>query len=517
MSLPTPVSDYLLSLLAEKQAPLTAEVDLNWRLTALHGDTDGTGLPDLTPGSDLRNALPFLHGQDAGESFVLPMIELPERGVFNVHGVAAGTRVYILFLPADEERRMRRDLQQKANEVRLLNHRQKRLVEQLTATKSDLEAREHALVRANDIKARFIAGMSHEFRTPLTSILGYAELIEESTAQGGADHVVDGQIRSVSRAARHLLSMVDNILDQARLEDGEVVLTPQATPLRELVDDLTAILAPLAAARFLGFAAFVDANVPESVLTDSVRVRQILLNLLGNAIKFTEQGQVRLEMSWDDGVLTCAVSDTGPGIAPSQQTRIFDAFARGEGSENVRGVGLGLNITQRLCALLGGNVSVQSALGEGSTFTVRLPMPAVELGARSAEERRHVATSRGGAHILVAEDDPDIIELVQIILGRADYQVTVAMNGQDAVEQAIATPPDLVLMDVNMPLMNGLEAASAMRKAGLSCPIIALSASLGLADRDDAMLAGYDAYLLKPISQADLLAAIAGHLESAVT
>ncbi|MEO1575473.1 MAG: ATP-binding protein, partial [Pseudomonadota bacterium] len=357
MSLPAPVQDYLMSLLAQRQAPLTAEVDSEWRLLSLHGDEQLLG--ELTIGSDLRDALPFLHGQDAFDCFVLPMMNLDAERVFNIHGVPGDDRAYVLFLPADEEHNARRDLQQKANEVRLLNHRQKRLVEQLSVAKAALEARERDLVRANDIKARFIAGISHEFRTPLTAILGYAELIEEGTSAASETSEVDAHIRSVSRAARHLLSMVDNILDQARLEDGQVVLNPQPIVLRDLVDDLTATLAPLAAARFLGFAAFVDPAVPTTVRTDGTRIRQILLNLLGNAIKFTEEGDVRLDIGWDDGTLTCTVTDTGPGIAEEDQQSIFDAFSRGRGSDQVRGVGLGLNITQRLCGLLGGRVELE--------------------------------------------------------------------------------------------------------------------------------------------------------------
>lgn len=513
MSLPAPVKEYLMSLMAQRQAPLTAEVDGQWRLLSLHGDADLLGHLDIN--SDLRESLPFLHGQDATDCFVLPMVSLDGERVFNVHAVPGADRSYILFLPADEEHNARRELQQKANEVRLLNHRQKRLVEQLSVAKAALEERERDLVRANDIKARFIAGMSHEFRTPLTAILGYAELIEEGASAGSDAADVDAHIRSVSRAARHLLSMVDNILDQARLEDGQVVLNPQPVALRELVDDLTAILAPLAAARFLGFAAFVDANVPATVHTDGTRIRQILLNLLGNAIKFTEEGDVRLDIAWRDGMLTCTVTDTGPGIAPEDQHRVFDAFTRGEGSDQVRGVGLGLNITQRLCSLLGGRIDLVSTVGQGSEFTVCLPMDSVgaPVGPPTAPAAP-VPSARTGTRILVAEDDPDIIDLVQIILGRANYDVTIAINGRDALELATSSPPDLVLMDVNMPLMNGLEAASAMRQAGLTCPIIALSASLGLADRDDALEAGYDAYLLKPIAQADLLAALADHLEA---
>lgn len=520
MNLPAPVNDYLMQLLAQQRAPFAAQVSHRWQVIDVFGNPEAHGLPALQIGTDLRDTLPFLHGQSPTEPFVLPMIAINDDHVFNIHCVPSGDLTYLLLLPVDEERDMRRSLQQKANEVRLLNYRQQRLVEQLSTTKEELERREQALMRANEIKARFIAGMSHEFRTPLTAILGYAELLEDNTTMllKEADDM-NAHVGSIGRAARHLLSMVDNILDQARLDEGDVVLSPIRLAVRDLIDDLAAIVAPLAAARFLGFGAFVDPAVPDAVLIDAVRLRQILLNLLGNAVKFTEQGRVQLDVGWQGGQLVFAVHDTGPGIAKDEQDSIFDEFKRGAGSDDVRGVGLGLNIARRLCELLGGRIDLESTVGEGSVFTVTMPVATAPAQSESGEpdsaQSAAPASGSAGARILVAEDDPDIIDLVQIILDRADYDVHIAMNGLDAVEQALAMKPDLVLMDVNMPKMTGMEAASEMRRHGIRCPIIALSASLGIDDRDGALEAGYDTYLVKPIARGDLLRAIAVHLEHA--
>ncbi|MFK7886703.1 MAG: ATP-binding protein [Gammaproteobacteria bacterium] len=516
MSLPAPVSEYLISLVAHRAQPLTLCVDQQWRLRQMWGDAKTPGFAPITAGDDVRNAVPCLFGQRASDKFVLPMVELRGAHVFHVHNLPAGDVSFVLLLPADAERDSRRSLQQKANEVRLLNHRQQRLVEQLSAAKQKLEIREQELTRANEIKARFIAGMSHEFRTPLTAVLGYAELIDER-AKGDTD--VEAHSRSVGRAARHLLSMVDNILDQARLEEGDVLVNRTEFDLRELIDDLASIMAPLAAARFLGFAAFVANDVPARLNTDAVRLRQVLLNLLGNAVKFTETGSVRMEADWQNNELVFRVIDSGPGIAEEDQARIFEEFQRGRDSDKVRGVGLGLNIASRLSELLGGRIVVKSALGQGSEFTVFLPGSiAVDQTAAPQPILPAPVPSDAfrGSRILVAEDDPDIIDLVQIILGRANYDVDIAMNGRDAVDRALEINPDLVLMDVNMPLMTGMEAASEMRKRGIECPIIALSASLGADDRDGALEAGYDTYLVKPIARADLLAAIEAHLEKAL-
>lgn len=516
MSLPAPVNDYLISLVAQRAQPLTLCIDHQWRLRQMWGDTDTPGFEPVAAGDDVRNAVPCLFGQRASDKFVLPMVELRDAHVFHVHNLPAGDVSFVLLLPADAERDSRRTLQQKANEVRLLNHRQQRLVEQLSAAKQKLEVRKRELTRANDIKARFIAGMSHEFRTPLTAVLGYAELIDE---RAGDDAEIAAHSKAVGRAARHLLSMVDNILDQARLEEGDVLVNNTVFDLRELIDDLASIVAPLAAARFLGFAAYVANEVPARLNTDAVRLRQVLLNLLGNAVKFTDAGSVRMEADWHDDELVFRVVDTGPGIPQEDQERIFEEFQRGRDSDQVRGVGLGLNIASRLATLLGGRIEVRSDVGAGSEFALYLPASmAVDKPPEAPVAAVQVRTTNefDGSHILVVEDDPDIIDLVQIILGRANYEVSIAMNGREAVERSLEVNPDLVLMDVNMPMMTGMEAASEMRRRGLSCPIIALSASLGADDRDGALEAGYDAYLVKPIARADLLAAIEHHLVKAL-
>ncbi len=512
MNLPPIVSDYLMSLMARRTRPFTVCIDHDWRIQQWWGEPADGRFKGLAAGQDVRELAPFLIGQNTRSHVVLPLIAVETDHVFHVHNLPDDDVAYIVFMPADDERSMRQNLQQTANEVRLMNQRQQELLAQLSAAKEKLERRERDLMVANEIKARFIAGMSHEFRTPLTAILGYSELIDDNA---GASSDIAAHSQSVGRAARHLLSMVDNILDQARLDGGAVLISYTDVNVRELVDDLAAIMAPLAAARLLGFGAYVSAAVPQYISTDVVRLRQVLLNLLGNAVKFTDDGEVRLELDWVEDALHVVVIDTGPGVAADELESIFGEFHRGRGSDLVRGVGLGLNIARRLMEVLGGTIGVESTLGEGSRFYVRLPASIVNVMPREAPAPNTIEPAPStsvGAHILVAEDDPDIIDLVQIILGRAKYEVSIATNGRDAVERALQIMPDLVLMDVNMPHMNGMQAAAQMRRAGLRCPIIALSASLGVDDRDGAIEAGYDTYLVKPIASADLLAAIEQHL-----
>ena len=245
--------------------------------------------------------------------------------------------------------------------MRLLNERQTRLVGELEQAKVELEEKRQIADRASMVKSRFIASMSHEFRTPLTSVIGYTELL-----QSDADELSDVAAHSsaIKRSAHHLLSMVDNILDQSRIEEGNVAIHIADLDIRRVTDDIAAMMAPLAAEKLLAFAAFVDTNVPKKIRVDEVRLRQILVNLVGNAIKFTDQGEVKLELSWADNVLTFSVADTGPGIPEDQRTRIFEAFHRIEGHDTgKRGTGLGLNITARLVELLDGRIDVFSEPG----------------------------------------------------------------------------------------------------------------------------------------------------------
>ncbi|NNF16166.1 MAG: response regulator [Gammaproteobacteria bacterium] len=469
----------------------------------------------VTPsvGEDARDILPLLYGMDLAEPATIRFANVNDAHVFHVHLFRDGDENYVLCIPADDEKARTTELQQVANEVRLLNAQQQRLVQELEEARSELETKRADAQRASMVKSRFIASISHEFRTPLTSVIGYTELLLNESGQNSD---VLAHAKAISRSARHLLSMVDNILDQARIEEGNIAIRIAPLNVRQVTDDITTMLAPLAAEKFIGFGAFVDAKVPRVISTDEVRLRQILVNLVGNAIKFTDAGEVNLEITWAQDKLIVVISDTGPGIPEDQQLLIFDAFHRVNDLDGKRGTGLGLNITARLVELLGGSIELESQPGVGSRFELVLKAPESQAAVAADNiygERKVMGKSRKHAQrILIAEDDPDLTELLGLFLTRGGYELMMAEDGEQAVKTALKEQPDLVLMDVNMPQMDGLSAARELRKKGFSQPILALTASLSVNDRDQAFTWGCDGYLVKPISMAELLSSVERHL-----
>ena len=508
MSLPPAVSRYLFNRDQAHRRAICLTLDSGYTIDDAWGDLDALPhAPDT--GSDARSIIPALHGLPLDEASVMEFVGLSGSGTYDIHVFAEGSEHYVLLLPSDAAEAKTVELQQIANEVRLLNTKQQRLLQELEEARVDLEEKRRQADNASAIKSRFIASMSHEFRTPLTSVIGYTELLLSETGIDG--HAVS-HANAIRRSAHHLLSMVDNILDQARIDEGNVAIRMASLNVRELTDDITAMMAPLAAEKFLAFGAFVDNSVPEWVHTDEVRLRQILVNLVGNAIKFTDSGEVRLELSWAESRLVLLITDTGPGIEPEQQKRVFDAFHRVGDNDTKRGTGLGLNITARLVDLLEGSITLTSHPGEGSEFAVVIKAPRakqVDSSDRPYGVSTAVTKARVGAvRVMVAEDDPDLIELLSLFLSRGGYELVLASDGQQAIDKALAEQPDIVLMDVNMPVLDGLSAVRELRSRGFDKPVIALTASLSANDRGKAFSWGCDGYLVKPVSMAELLSTV---------
>lgn len=511
MSLPSAVTRYLFNRDQTHRRAICLTLNSDYSISEAWGDVDRL-TPAPVPGEDGRNVLPALHGLALDEPIVLEFVGLPTGGTFDIHVFGEGGDVFVLLLPSELAEHKTMEMQQVANEVRLLNDKQQRLLKELEAARADLEIKRRQADEASAIKSRFIASMSHEFRTPLTSVIGYTELLLSDTV---TDHDSISHASAIRRSAMHLLSMIDNILDQARIEDGNVPIRLAPLDMRQVADDMASMFAPLAAEKLLGFGAYIDSSVPQWVTSDEVRVRQILVNLIGNAIKFTDSGEIRLEISWAEHRLILLVSDTGPGIEPDQQTRIFEAFHRIGNNDNKRGTGLGLNITARLVELLNGSVTLTSNPGQGSEFAVVVEAPQTdgqEVMPGGALRLFPEHPKQQPIKVLIAEDDPDLTELLSLFLGKGGYTLVFAGDGRVAVDVATKEQPDLVLMDVNMPGQDGLAAARELRSLGFDRPIIALTASQSAKDRDKAFESGCDSYLVKPIGMSELLSTVDRHV-----
>ncbi len=372
--------------------------------------------------------------------------------------------------------------------------------------------------QASQAKSEFLANMSHEIRTPLTAILGYAELLLDPTLD---DEERRQHALTIRRNGDHLLAIINDILDISKIEAGRMTVETIPTSPRVLLEEVCSLMNVRALAKGIALRLVVDGTLPAGVRTDPTRLRQILLNIVGNAIKFTQAGEVVIRACFLDApepVLRFEVSDTGLGLTTEEISRLFAAFTQADTSTTRRfgGTGLGLSISKRLAQMLGGDISVASVPGKGSTFTITVAAPALDgagpeassLVVPRAEAGAHAAATLDGARVLLVEDGPDNQRLISHHLRRAGAAVDVADNGAQGLARALdhtRPAPDLILMDMQMPEMDGYEATRRIRAAGLTMPIVALTAHAMGGDRDHCVAAGCSDYLTKPVDRAALV------------
>ncbi len=369
-----------------------------------------------------------------------------------------------------------------------------------------------AAEKANQLKSAFLNRMTHELRTPLTAIMGFNKINQLTDDLGRAQRMRNTEI--IGRNCDHLLSLVNENLDLARIEAGQLHAEPRPTDPTALFDDAIATMRMLAEQKGLRLALKVAQPLPPALSLDPLRLRQVLLNLLGNAVKFTDSGSVELAAGWDADSLRFSVRDTGPGIESEAMGRVFEPFAR-DAASGVEGAGLGLAVTRELVRLMQGTIGVESVPNQGTCFTVRLPataaaMPAV--GPLAAAAQAPLAALAG--KVLIAEDNEDLQALLQFQLTELGLECVAVGDGFRAVEVAASGDFDLVMMDMEMPRMDGYEAVHVLRARGYQRPIIAFTAHESGADAERALAAGCDRVLGKPCTLERLRDALAPHVEA---
>ena len=382
---------------------------------------------------------------------------------------------------------------------------------------AEREARKSAEA-ANAAKSAFLANMSHELRTPLNGILGYAQILQRDTALGERQRAGVNVIR---QSGEHLLTLINDILDLAKIEAGKMELHLADIELGAFVRGIGEIVAMKAAQKELAFVCEQAPDLPRAVRADEKRLRQVLLNLLSNAVKFTDRGQVTLRVCCAaPGRLRFDVADTGVGIAADQLDTIFQPFMQsGDPQRRLGGTGLGLSISRQYVRLMGDEIRIESALGRGSTFWFELEAPAVALETATAAEPVPTGYTGPCRKVLVVDDVADNRLVVADLLTPLGFDVALAADGLEGLERAQRERPHLILMDLAMPVMDGLEATRRLRRLVpfKDVPIIAMSASVSAGDSQQSLDAGMNAFLTKPLDANKLLGLIAALLQLAWT
>jgi len=434
-------------------------------------------------------------------------------------------------------------LENYANRLKIARDREEQNAMRLAKLVSELEEARKQAEQAVECKSAFLANMSHEIRTPLTAILGFTDLLKNDEELDDPVQRADA-LATIRRNGRHLLELINDILDLSKIEADRIEVERIHCSPADIMRDVRDLMKIRTKAKGLTLTTEFDGPVPRTIASDPTRLRQILINLVGNAVKFTEAGSVRLTASLVPGaeppLIRFDVIDSGIGISNSQIATLFQPFTQADSSTTRRfgGTGLGLSICKRLAELLGGQITVASRAGQGSTFSLTVPtgsldgVPLIEQfedesSPEPADDSPPPAPAKrvlANCRVLLAEDGADNQRLISFFLAKAGAEVTVVENGQLAVERALFThegcgkrqtdPPgpfDVILMDMQMPVLDGYGAAARIREEGCNIPIVALTANTMQGDREKCLAAGCNDYLAKPIDRQMLIDTVVKH------
>lgn len=498
----------LLDLHNERQVASESAMDLMRR-----GDREGAANLLNSDQNQARLALwtDLISESDLHEQRLLDKRILAAQQLETQVKIAIGTTITLAFLFGVLlfiERRCRmRDLS-------ALNRRLAEDVERRTHLEAELESARAKAESAVAAKSAFLANMSHEIRTPMNGVVGFADLLLQ--AQLPAEQ--HRHVQLIVDSGRAMMRLLNDILDLSKIEAGQMHIAAERVDLRHTLKSCFKLVRPAAEQKGLDFRSNVAVELPDYAKIDGLRLRQIVLNLLSNAVKFTERGGVTCHTRYAAGrtdMLEIAVSDTGVGIAPERLSAVFDNYVQAEQTTAHRfgGTGLGLPISQQLANLMGGTLSVQSDPGCGTTFTLRLPLTEVEAPLQEGPIASITTAETRSSRLLLAEDHDVNQELMKAMLNQLGHKVTVVGDGAQAIAAVTharhaGEPFDLVLMDMQMPVMGGLEATQALRRAGETLPVLALTANAYADDVSACLAAGMQAHLAKPVQLSELAQAI---------
>ena len=465
------------------------------------------GFQHMQHGDDVCDVVDFMVGVDTHLEIDLPIVTSPDGTPLKLRFIPTNSDLTVVLSDASKEFKQQHLLQQKANENQLLLDTQDKLLAEIEYGKQMLQSKNDQLEEAVRLQSRFLSGVSHEFRTPLASIIGYAQLLQNAKSRSAVSKATAKPFKSdyaasILRSGKHLLSLIENILDHGKYESEQINLNPRATDLEELANDISLLIEPLANTKNIEFSFNRQNIINRTAWIDDGRLRQCMINVIGNAIKFTDIGWVRVTGNWSDDVLEIVVEDTGIGISNEHLNSVLQPFWQAPDTGKT-GTGLGLTITDRIVELMGGSLTIQSIESGGArvSFTVLAP----ECTLQTVSHLEQIPVLPSNVKVLLAEDDDDVANLVTILLSEQGINVVRAQNGALAIEQLKAQSFDLVLMDLRMPVMDGHTAVTKLRDSGDATPVIIMTASASDADRIRADQLSCDGYLVKPVDLAGLM------------
>ena len=396
------------------------------------------------------------------------------------------------------------------------NRQTRKLTQEIDAhqeTDKALQLAKELAERSNAAKSRYLTGISHELRTPLQSIIGYAQLLSDKNEMPPQhQHGLD----IIQRSGQYLADLIEGLLDISKIEAGRLDLYRNTVDLPALIDQLGNMFSMQATSKGIQFQSHILDPLPQSVMTDEKRLRQILINLLSNAIKYTKAGRVDFFIRYRNQVAEFVIKDSGPGIPDQQMARIFDPFERVRNADtaNLPGTGLGLTIVKLLTEIMGGDLQAKSVVGEGSEFKVSLMLPWVNKASPRENSQQRVIGYHGfQKKLFVVDDDPVVRGLLADILMPLNFITYEAYSAEHCLSQLPDAMPDLFILDVSMPGMSGLELAKALRQQGVKVPIIMLSADAQEHHRQPDEKAAFDDYLVKPVNNQTLLEKISANID----